>query len=87
MTEEEVREIMKSQEEIDKKIYVIEGHIVINVLGNVESEYNIPLIGCSTPQGILGWVRHLTEKTWMTPKLVRRFIDVACKQSNIDIFM
>lgn len=82
MNEEEIREIMKSKEELYKKIYVIDEHIVINVV----SEYNIPLTGCSTPQGILHWVHHLTEKTWMTTELMRRFIEVACKQSNIDIY-
>lgn len=83
ITREDVKEMIKGLEELDKQIYVIEDHIVINV----NNEYNIPLIGCSTPLGILRWVRHLTEKTWMTNKLMRRFIDVACKQSKIDVFM
>lgn len=72
---------MKFQGTLYKKIYVVDEHIVINVV----SEYNIPLISCSTPQGILRLVHHLTEKTWMTTELIRRFIEVACKHSNIEM--
>ncbi|EOM1107950.1 hypothetical protein IMR62_004782, partial [Escherichia coli] len=51
---------------------------------NVAYEYNIPLSTCSTHQQILNWVWHLTEKTWMTQNVTRRFIEVACGYHKLD---
>lgn len=73
-------EKMKEQEKmLQKQVSVSDGHIVINV----SYEYNIELSRCNTPAKLLHWIWHLTEKTWMTNDVMRRFIEVACRENNI----
>lgn len=61
-------------------VSIIEGHIVVN--GGFE--YNIPLKSCSTAEEILNWTRQLLEKTWITPALLREFVETACKEAGIN---
>lgn len=58
---------------------IIEDHIVVNV----EFEYNIPLKDCDTAEKILGWARHLSEKTWMTNDAMRDFLEISCGNAGI----
>lgn len=78
--EETVNSIIEEEKKLSEQVQIIEGHIVINVA----YEYNIPLNSCSTHQQILHWVWHLTEKTWMTQKVTRRFIEVACGYHKLE---
>lgn len=72
-------QVMAEEETLRRQIYVEDGHIVINI----SYEYNIPLSGCDTPERILHWVWHLTEKTWMTQEVSRRFIELACHENGL----
>lgn len=63
-----------------KQVYVKNDTIVINV----NYEYNIEISRCDTAEKLLGWVHHLTEKTWMTNEAMRSFIEIACKESGIE---
>lgn len=78
--EETVNSIIEEEKTLSEQVQIIEGHIVINVA----YEYNISLDSCSTHQQILNWVWHLTEKTWMTQKVTRRFIEVACCHHKLE---
>lgn len=40
-------------------------------------EYCVPLDRCDTPEKLLGWLRHLSEKNWITPKHLRELLDHA----------
>ena len=71
----------KYKEELAQIVSVKEGHIVVNV----HYEYNIPLTTCNTYEKILSWAFQLTEKTWMSTDIVRRFIVVACNESGLAI--
>lgn len=51
------------------------------------SPYDIELDRCDTPEKILAWVDHLTEKTWMTNDMFSEFIGVACKQIGYEIVL
>ncbi|MBH2651818.1 hypothetical protein I5P77_00015 [Serratia ureilytica] len=62
-----------------EQVKVVDDYIVINV----SYEYNIPLISCQTAEGVLDWVWHLTEKTWMTNEVMRRFIEIACGATGV----
>ncbi|CNB91403.1 Uncharacterised protein [Yersinia ruckeri] len=68
-----VEEIIMDDALLARQVRIIDSYIVIDV----SYPYNIPLAGCSTHEGILGWVWHLTEKTWMTNDVLRRFIELA----------
>jgi hypothetical protein len=37
-------------------------------------DYSIALDRCKTPKAVDGWIKHLEEKTWMTPSLMKAFI-------------
>ncbi len=66
-----------------KKIYVEDGHIVINT--KVGGKYRIALKRCNTYKKIIRWLLHLSEKTWMTVEIMEYFIIVACEANQIDI--
>jgi len=74
-------EYRKHAEYLARVVSVREDHIVVNV----SFEYNIPLVRCSSYAEILGWVNHLTEKTWMSTEVLRRFIVVACNANKLDV--
>lgn len=64
---------------MEKAVFIDEGHIIIKVEldGGQLHEYDIEVTRCDTPEKILAWCEHLTEKTWMNLPLMRRFIYVA----------
>lgn len=71
----------KRIEELDRIVSIKDDHIIINVC----YEYNISLSGCKTHEQILSQVHHLCEKTWMTPEVLERFIEVACRASGLEL--
>ena len=50
---------------------------VISIHGPSEWPYEIAIDRCDTEGKILSWVHHLNEKTWMTPEIINRFMEVA----------
>lgn len=64
------------------KIVVDETHLTINV--DDHYQYEIALDRIDNPVKILQWVIHLTEKTWMTTELMRRFVLAACTKAGVD---
>ena len=73
-------QFFEAEQRLQKQVAVKEGHIVINVT----YEYNIALDTCRSYENILGWVLHLTEKTWMTNEILERFILLACHESGLE---
>lgn len=75
------------REKMERIVCVKEGHIVIDLfeLCDAPSEYNIPLQKCTTSTQILGWVQHLSEKTWLTNDVLRRFVTLATATAGIDL--
>jgi len=68
-------------EELERIVSIQDDQIVINVC----YEYNILLSECTSHEQILSWVHHLCEKTWMTPDVLERFIDVACSANELEL--
>ncbi len=63
-----------------------EGHIVLNATPENElADYNIALSRCDTPEKLLGWIRHLSKKTWLTMDMLDRFISEACHENKVEI--
>jgi hypothetical protein len=48
-----------------------------------DTGYRIDVRECDTPVKIVGWAFHMAEKTWMTPRLFRAFIRVACTAAGL----
>jgi len=69
----------KRLEELERIVSIQDDQIVINVC----YEYNISLSGCKTHDQVLSWVNHLCDKTWMTPEVLQRFIEVACRANGL----
>jgi hypothetical protein len=87
-TLDEIHQMAKeSREKNEKLVFVDDGHIVIdlNVLCNASTTYDIPLEQCKTAEQILGWVWQLSEKTWLTNDVLRRFVAIATEQAAVDI--
>lgn len=62
-------------------IYADEYGITIST----DYEYSIPKDQIATLQGVLQRAHHLSGKPWMTPRLIRRFIELACEYSNLPL--
>jgi hypothetical protein len=73
--------VLKKREELEKAVFIADGHVVINVA----YEYNIPLERCDTLEKILSWSVHLCEKTWMTLEILERFVYVAAKAHGLKV--
>lgn len=76
-----LKRVQEQEEVLGKQVYVVDGHVVINV----EYEYNIELSRCDTAEKLLHWIWHLTEKTWMNTSVMRRFIEVVCRENKIEM--
>ena len=81
MTEVPAQEWQAQLHELSKKVYVDGEFIVINIA----VRYEIHLSRCNTPEKLLGWILHLCEKTWMSPAVLERFIEVAEEANHITI--
>lgn len=68
-------------EDLEKKVYIKDDDIIVNVA----YEYEIPIADCKSYERILHWAWHLTEKTWMTNDVLRRFIEVAAHNAGITL--
>ena len=66
--------------EDDGKISVMDGYLTLNY----SYEYDIELSRIVTPQDIIGWVLHLSEKNWMTKERLRNFILKCAEANNTD---
>ena len=71
----------KKEELLQEQVKIEDGHIVINV----NYEYNIALNRVDTSEKILWWVIHLSEKTWMTTEILRRFVHLSCAHHGIKL--
>ena len=47
---------------------------------------HIDLDRCSTPEAILGWVDHLSDKTWITREYIQLFVQFATGHHGIQIY-
>jgi hypothetical protein len=90
-----IDDMIKDKQEFAKLVQVVGDDIVIDVKTIMEhmhpgqtvasQGYAIPLDRAKDYGEIIGWVHHLCEKTWMTPRLIRRFIDVALKANDLTL--
>ncbi|HIH4928439.1 TPA: hypothetical protein ACYSAK_001830 [Proteus mirabilis] len=72
--------------EVLRSILKVEGnHFVFQLSDNEIDQYEISISSCNTPEKLLSWIFHLTEKQWMNTELLRYFIRVASVKSNIKI--
>ena len=70
-------------------IRVEEGYIVFDNIPHAsvpdDFEYAISLQSCSTPERILTWASHLSSKRWVSKRMRRSFVAIACREHGLDI--
>ncbi|EMM6942158.1 hypothetical protein RGI86_002217 [Morganella morganii] len=78
-------EIKRKYEDLGRLLEVDNRHFIFHLDDEEIDLYEISRSTCNTPEQLLEWVFHLTEKRWMTMDLLRYFIQVASEKSNINI--
>ena len=56
-----------------EKVITIQGDAIVIALPN-SFTYDIPLHECETIHGVLQWIEHMREKSWMTDEMLSRMI-------------
>lgn len=83
---EAAEEAAAARELLDKQVQVKDGCIVLNATpDNTLANYNIELNRCDTPAKLLGWIQHLTEKSWLTMGMLDRFVSRASHENGIEV--
>lgn len=67
------------------KIKVTKRHIELYPLGIYPNGYCIELSRVKTMQKVLGWIDHLSGKTWMSKHDLVRFTSVVFRLNGIEI--
>ncbi|MBE8597879.1 hypothetical protein [Xenorhabdus sp. BG5] len=80
---EAIEERQKIMEELNSILRITDKHFIFHFNGM--DQYEIPVSDCNTPEKLLSWVFHLTEKRWMSVDLLRHFIRAASHKSKISI--
>ena len=78
---EEFSDNIEKISDVEKKIYVDDDYLVINI----RYEYEIPLAELDTHEKILSWVLHLKDKTWVDWDVLNVFIFKACEHNGIKV--
>jgi len=77
-----IKEFFDNEEQLRKKVALDKrGNIVIDI----GSPYRIELSRCNTHEKIVDWVLHLSEKVWITPAIIQRFIELAAQENGLAI--
>lgn len=74
-------EMLAHDEQLAQQVSIQDGYLVINV----EYEYPIELARCDTHAKILAWVIQLSDKTWITPDVIRRFVYLAIQHHGLEL--
>lgn len=74
----------KFLEEMRRKDAELEQFVRIDGDYLMLGDYKVLLATCSTHQGVLNWVWHLSDKTWVTREVLHRFIELACGYSKLE---
>ena len=78
-----VAERARQQDEELRRVVFVKGNYIIV---NASYPYQVPVDECRTAEGLLNWVYHLTEKSWMNTEILRRFMEVASGQTGVKLY-
>jgi len=59
-------------------IRIDNGYIVLD-------KYDISLTRIQTPADLIHWICHLSDKSWVTIPILKRFICLVCEEQNLNI--
>jgi len=61
-------DLQAAHKALSSKVRVADGCITF------DGWYDIPLQDCDTHRKVVAWIAHLSEKSWITPEMIGRFI-------------
>jgi len=76
MADIDMEELFQEIQDINDSIYWYEDWLIVNIA----YPYEIYKDRIDTDDKILGWIYHLSDKTWMSKDHIKRFIYVATKE-------
>jgi len=80
----DVHGYLEREEELSRIVTIDETHIIFQIPGDhIDAEYEIALNTCKTPEQVVSWIFHLTEKQWVDRGILRRFIKLASHHAGI----
>ena len=57
-------------------VTIEDGYLVVHDPEQYDSIYDIPIAECTERDDILRWVRQLSEKSWVTKRVIEDFVNV-----------
>ncbi|MET3817291.1 hypothetical protein [Pantoea sp. UYEF8] len=81
----DVQKFIEQRGYISSLVTVKGKHIIIKDPEPQGWDYDVAISDCNTPEKILSWVMHLSEKTWVTKDIIRQFIRVSAQASGLKI--
>ena len=69
------------------EVYFDEGFIVLETISPTVQKFEIDINQCNTPDRILSMVLHLSEKSWITPVKINKFIVIAAGRAGLDLHL
>ena len=64
-----------------KDVYLDDGAVVFSEGG----DYYIELSRCDTPEKLIAWLYHLTEKTWVTSEMIHEFLRIVSRECGVAV--
>lgn len=82
MNNDLVEQYDRWQEEMERLCHIDGDAIILDAQG---SQYDVPLSKCSNYREILGWVSHLSQKSWIRPDVLHRFVNLAREHHGLPL--
>ena len=71
----------KSRRKLEREISADDSGITIHFAAN----YHIAWSRMRSRSDVISWIYHLSEKGWMTPIRLRRFLELVAEKKNLDL--
>ena len=63
----------------------IDDDIIIIQTPDIPCNYEIACSRANTPEKVLGWIMHLSDKRWMDTRLIKCFISTVESELNVKV--
>lgn len=64
-------------------VTIEDGYLVVHDPEQYDSIYDIPIAECTERDDILRWVRQLSEKSWVTKRVIEDFVNVMIQHFDV----
>lgn len=72
-----------AEQQRPRLVTVEDGHFCVHHPEMYANTYDIPVSDCSDRDGLLRWLRQLSEKTWVTTQVIEDFSKAAIKHFGV----